>query len=206
MQTTSVIFNTKLLLSPIHASNYHYNDKNSRYSPVIAHQCKKSSVTLRPHRRRCSRPYLISPQNTWRRSSELNEFLPQARSLDSCRHVSCFSSQKRKQAGFSRLNTGVFLEKSTFHLSRKKLDNAKVQQVHVPMATVGPEEPHAASTAWPDGVVEKQGLDFLDPEVERTEFKQFLSYELPSHPKLHKGQLKNGLRYIILPNKVPPNR
>ncbi|CAA3007098.1 stromal processing peptidase, chloroplastic [Olea europaea var. sylvestris] len=206
MQTTSVIFNTKLLLSPIHASNYYYNDKNSRYSPVIAHQCKKSSVTLRPHRRRCSRPYLINPQNTWRRSSELNEFLPQARSLDSCRHVSCFSSHKRKQACFSRLNTGVFLEKSTFHLSRKKLDNAKVQQVHVPMATVGPEEPHAASTTWPDGVVEKQGLDFLDPEVERTEFKQFLSYELPSHPKLHKGQLKNGLRYIILPNKVPPNR
>lgn len=62
MQTTSVIFNTKLLLSPIHASNYYYNDKNSRYSPVIAHQCKKSSVTLRPHRRRCSRPYLINPQ------------------------------------------------------------------------------------------------------------------------------------------------
>uniref|UniRef100_M1B4L3 Chloroplast processing enzyme n=1 Tax=Solanum tuberosum TaxID=4113 RepID=M1B4L3_SOLTU len=46
----------------------------------------------------------------------------------------------------------------------------------------------------------------LDPEVERAEFEQFLSSELPSHPKLYRGQLKNGLRYLILPNKVPPNR
>lgn len=78
--------------------------------------------------------------------------------------------------------------------------------MQVPRATVGPDEPHAASTAWPDGVLEKQGFDMLDPEVERAEFEQFLSSELPSHPKLYRGQLKNGLRYLILPNKVPPNR
>lgn len=71
---------------------------------------------------------------------------------------------------------------------------------------MGPEEPHAASTTWPDGVTEKSGLDTVDTEAERIEFENFLRFEIPSHPKLHRGQLKNGLRYLILPNKVPPNR
>ena len=29
---------------------------------------------------------------------------------------------------------------------------------------------------------------------------------MPQHPDLVTGQLKNGLRYVILPNKTPPNR
>lgn len=79
-----------------------------------------------------------------------------------------------------------------------------MKQVQVPHATVGPDEPHAASTAWPDGITEKQGLRVSDSELEQIE--AFLISELPSHPKLHRGQLKNGLRYLILPNKVPPKR
>ncbi|KAF8409840.1 hypothetical protein HHK36_002358 [Tetracentron sinense] len=85
------------------------------------------------------------------------------------------------------------------------LDVFKVNPAHVPYATVGPDEPHVASTAWPDAILEKQGL-FLDPEVERAELEGFLSSQLPSHPKLYRGQLKNGLRYLILPNKIPANR
>lgn len=81
-----------------------------------------------------------------------------------------------------------------------------MKRVHVPQATVGPDEPHAASTAWQDGVLEKQELDLLYPGVSKTELEGFLSSEIPSHPKLYRGQLKNGLRYLILPNKVPPNR
>ena len=77
---------------------------------------------------------------------------------------------------------------------------------HIPRATVGPDEPHAANTAWPDGVLEKQDLDISYPEREQLSLDGFLSSELPSHPKLYRGQLKNGLRYLILPNKVPPNR
>eukprot|EP00850_Spirogloea_muscicola_P024613 SM001150S24024 [mRNA] locus=s1150:35:2196:+ [translate_table: standard] len=34
----------------------------------------------------------------------------------------------------------------------------------------------------------------------------FLESPLPAHPKLHRGALANGLRYVILPNKVPSNR
>lgn len=74
-------------------------------------------------------------------------------------------------------------------------------------ATVGPDEPHAAGTAWPDGIVEeRQDVELLPPEIDSAELEAFLGCELPSHPKLHRGQLKNGLRYLILPNKVPPNR
>ncbi|CAA0811256.1 Insulinase (Peptidase family M16) family protein [Striga hermonthica] len=83
---------------------------------------------------------------------------------------------------------------------------AHATEVHIPFATVGPEEPHAASTAWPDSVTDKQNLDSLGSETERLELEKFLSLELPPHPKLRRGQLKNGLRYLILPNKVPPNR
>lgn len=78
-------------------------------------------------------------------------------------------------------------------------------RVHVPYASVGPNEPHAASTACPDGILERQDSDLLYPEL-ITGLDEFLNAELPSHPKLCRGQLKNGLRYLILPNKVPPNR
>lgn len=71
---------------------------------------------------------------------------------------------------------------------------------------MGPDEPHAASIAWPDGVLEKQELDLENFEFDRAELEGFLNSKLPSHPKLYRGQLRNGLRYLILPNKVPPSR
>lgn len=80
----------------------------------------------------------------------------------------------------------------------------QVKLVQLPHATVGPDEPHAASTTWQEGVAEKQDLSLFDSELERLE--GFLGSELPSHPKLHRGQLKNGIHYLILPNKVPPTR
>lgn len=58
----------------------------------------------------------------------------------------------------------------------------------------------------PGGVLGEQSLDSLDLEMERTELERILCSKLPSHPKLYRGELKNGLRYIILPNKVPAKR
>lgn len=81
-----------------------------------------------------------------------------------------------------------------------------MKPTRIPFAALGPEEPHVASTSWSDTVLEKQGLTFWDPEVEKAELEGFLSSPLPSHPKLYRGQLKNGLRYLILPNKIPANR
>lgn len=120
--------------------------------------------------------------------------------------ISCSRNYRRSCPNILKATPRFFLDRSAFHLSRHTIDNVPVKQVHIPRATVGPDEPHATSTSWPDGILEKQGLDIFDPEIERTGLDGFLSSELPSHPKLYRGQLKNGLRYLILPNKVPPNR
>ncbi|CAM6089817.1 unnamed protein product [Calypogeia fissa] len=77
-------------------------------------------------------------------------------------------------------------------------------------ASTGPNEPHAANLTWmpEEGVRERDGTQkFLERTIaEDREIEEFLHSKLPSHPKLHRGQLSNGLRYVILPNKVPPNR
>lgn len=114
--------------------------------------------------------------------------------------ASCCLARKRR-SNLATFVPGAFLDKSCFRLSKSKLHRSTVQ---IPRATVGPDEPHAASTTWPDGIAEKQDSSVYDNELERIE--GFLSSELPSHPKLHRGQLKNGLRYLILPNKVPAKR
>ncbi|KAL6517914.1 hypothetical protein OROMI_033615 [Orobanche minor] len=202
----------------------------SRARPVSSKDKATCICTLYPtksdERLPLGRPFLLKAPNygpkiafnTWRRfSSEFNELKPQSQLLYKCHQVSCFHSYKRKHIGAKRFTSGVFVDNSTFHLPRHKLDNVKafyggdlfdlhVRQVNVPRATVGSEEPHAVSTTWPDIVTGKQGLHPLDSEIERTELENFLKLELPSHPKLHRGQLKNGLRYLIMPNKVPPNR
>ncbi|KAG5532272.1 hypothetical protein RHGRI_026793 [Rhododendron griersonianum] len=112
----------------------------------------------------------------------------------------------RRQIGVNGFTSRVFSDKSSFHLSGHRLGNGVVKQVHVPHATVGPEEPHAASIIMPGGILEEESLDSLDLEMERIELERILSSKLPSHPKLYRGQLRNGLRYLILPNKVPANR
>lgn len=114
----------------------------------------------------------------------------------------CLRTFQRRGSSAKRFTPRYSNDKTSFLLSKNQLRN---KSYHIQCAAVGPDEPHAVSTSCPDGTLEKQGLDFLDPEV-RMEIEGFLNSELPSHPKLYRGQLKNGLRYIILPNKVPPNR
>ncbi|XP_022965458.1 stromal processing peptidase, chloroplastic-like isoform X1 [Cucurbita maxima] len=122
--------------------------------------------------------------------------------------ISCFLNQKRRGPGIKRFTpTPRFIfDKSAFQLSKNECGVKVVKHARIVCGTVGPDEPHAATTDWPDGILEKQDLDASYPEFGRAELEAFLSSELPSHPKLHRGQLKNGLKYLILPNKVPPNR
>ncbi|KAJ4702388.1 stromal processing peptidase, chloroplastic-like [Melia azedarach] len=116
--------------------------------------------------------------------------------------TSCSLVHRRSRSRLMKSMPRAFLDKSTFRL----LHTDSVKRGLVSCATVGPDEPHAASTTWPDGIVERPDLDSLYPEIGRAELKEFLTSELPSHPKLYRGQLKNGLRYLILPNKVPASR
>eukprot|EP00262_Sarcandra_glabra_P006852 TRINITY_DN19408_c0_g1_i1.p1 TRINITY_DN19408_c0_g1~~TRINITY_DN19408_c0_g1_i1.p1 ORF type:complete len:1305 (+),score=239.03 TRINITY_DN19408_c0_g1_i1:116-3916(+) len=142
---------------------------------------------------------------TWKQNiSMIKESITQAPLLEKYGHISCFHGQHRRGRHVKRYAPRVLLDKSAFSLSKRSLGNYSVKPAHVPLATVGPDEPHVASTTWPDAILEKH--DVWDPEIERVELEGFLNSELPSHPKLYRGQLKNGLRYLILPNKIPANR
>ncbi|KAL3604799.1 hypothetical protein D5086_005658 [Populus alba] len=124
--------------------------------------------------------------------------------VDQC--LSCSLNRRRSRYSIKRSIPRAFIDKSTFRWSGHSFDAASAKHVHVPCASMGPNEPHAASIACPDGIVERQDSHLLDSKLERARLLEFLNSELPCHPKLHRGQLKNGLCYLILPNKVPPNR
>lgn len=145
--------------------------------------------------------------NLWRQKGFiLTEQMPLA-TLTRDRMYLCCNHTRRKSGSFARSFSSRFSsDKSTFPLSKNVLDTVCMKQHHVRCSAVGPDEPHAVSASCPEEISEKPGLDFLDLELRREEVEEFLNTELLSHPKLYRGQLKNGLRYIILPNKVPPNR
>ncbi|KAF0931421.1 hypothetical protein E2562_004549 [Oryza meyeriana var. granulata] len=82
------------------------------------------------------------------------------------------------------------------------LSGAKVRHGHI-LHAAGPDEPHVASPTWSETALDKP---YVDQPIGKEELEGFLNTPLPSHPKLVRGQLKNGLRYLILPNKVPANR
>lgn len=139
------------------------------------------------------------------KGSMLKEQLPPAiPARDSM--FTCCNHIHRRKALYAKSSCCRFsINGSSFPLA-ENVDSVFVKKHPVQCAAVGPDEPHAASTTWPEETLEKAPLEFLDPEVRRVQIEELLNAELPSHPKLHRGQLKNGLRYIILPNKVPPNR
>ncbi|XP_074560219.1 LOW QUALITY PROTEIN: stromal processing peptidase, chloroplastic [Curcuma longa] len=118
--------------------------------------------------------------------------------------ISCFRAHNRCGNFCKRYTPGFFVDTSSCQFQRHLFGSRSMKLAHVSHA-LGPEEPHVASTRS-DTVLEKSGLSFLDLESEKAELEGFLNSPLPSHPRLHRGQLKNGLRYIILPNKVPANR
>uniref|UniRef100_A0A2P2KHM4 Uncharacterized protein n=1 Tax=Rhizophora mucronata TaxID=61149 RepID=A0A2P2KHM4_RHIMU len=132
----------------------------------------------------------------------------EARLSEQCKTFSCMLNPRRWPFSIRRSTPEVFSDKFKPRFPGRSVNAATFQSkgVQVSYASVGPNEPHAASTACPDGILERQDSDLFYPELGRTEVTEFLSSELPSHPKLHRGQLRNGLRYLILPNKVPPNR
>ncbi|VFQ95828.1 unnamed protein product [Cuscuta campestris] len=213
MQVSSVIFNTKPVLAPIHV-------KSLRSDPSSPPCCSCRALSTRPNWFQPRRSMALSSgrhfqhpahhlkvKNPVRAYLSQREELPsQTRYLSTCQPLSCFPYLQRKHIIINSLTSRAFRDTSACHLSNRKRNNVALKHSCALHASAGPDEPHAASTTWPDGGLEKQSLELLDPEVVPAELEHFLSSELPSHPKLHRGQLRNGLRYLILPNKVPPNR
>ncbi|XP_076939981.1 stromal processing peptidase, chloroplastic-like [Bidens hawaiensis] len=194
---------------PLHFSSN--NKPTNQFSP-----CNHKTVTLRrfnTHTRRTAvaPPRYVTPKigGGYRYVFPVDKPVIQRPLLDQCTRFSCFHHGRRKRFPICKSTPSAFSDKSIFHLSKHGLDNVFGKRVQVPCAAVGPDEPHAASTAWPEGLLEQQSSDNFMVDSENSQWQElqaFLSAQLPSHPKLFRGQLENGLRYLILPNKVPQNR
>ncbi|KAI0496559.1 hypothetical protein KFK09_022879 [Dendrobium nobile] len=142
------------------------------------------------------------------RKSHIHRFNEIDVSSISSRKLCCLARfrSRYKLVGHIKIHTlGVFIDKSTFPIAKHSVFS-NVKPARIRCASLGPDEPHVASTSFSETILEKQGLGFWGPEAEKEELESLFSSPLPSHPKLHRGQLKNGLRYLILPNKVPANR
>ncbi|KAK9704831.1 hypothetical protein RND81_07G013900 [Saponaria officinalis] len=145
--------------------------------------------------------------NLWKQKGLLyREVLPWATPAED-KMYRCCNHIRRRKGSYPKYSISRFTaDRSTFPLSKNLPETVCATKHLGQCSALGPDEPHAVSTSWPEETLEKPGFDFLENEVRSVEVEQFLNAELPSHPKLYRGQLKNGLRYIILPNKVPPNR
>ncbi|KAK3130863.1 hypothetical protein QOZ80_6BG0498930 [Eleusine coracana subsp. coracana] len=118
---------------------------------------------------------------------------------DGC--LSCFPKSRRRGRSLARFTPCALLHASGLPFCGR-LSGAKVRPSHI-LRAAGPDEPHVASPTWSETSPYKP---YLDQSISQEELVGFLNTPLPSHPKLVRGQLKNGLRYLILPNKVPGNR
>lgn len=149
----------------------------------------------------------IRLHSAWKQNiSSTDRKLDLAFSSEKYGHITCFCAHRGHRCHSRRQAKRKFLDGSAFPTRQQSFWSKAGKSVHIPNAALGPDEPHVASTSWSDTVFEKQGLGSWDTEAENIGLDGFLGSLLPSHPKLHRGQLKNGLRYIILPNKIPANR
>ncbi|AQL04847.1 Stromal processing peptidase chloroplastic [Zea mays] len=115
--------------------------------------------------------------------------------------LSCFPKSRRGRSGLARFAPCALPHASGLSF-RSRLSGSKVKPSHI-LHAAGPDEPHVASPTWSDTSLDTRDMDHA---ISKEELEDVLNTPLPEHPKLIRGQLKNGLRYLILPNKVPANR
>ncbi|CAK9871880.1 unnamed protein product [Sphagnum jensenii] len=171
----------------------------------------------------------ISPMPRWLqvRGSQLQEKLQQNSRNSQVQEIQCQSSRAQQHPHClmtrrSRLQQRVSLSSSSWLGSSSVMSSSlrRVNPMRRPLsnrpiftvqANTGPNEPHAANLASvpEEGLrqeLEDQALSLESTLRREVDVDDFLMSKLPSHPKLHRGCLENGLHYVILPNKVPPNR
>lgn len=122
------------------------------------------------------------------------------------RFVDCSDSWLRRGSTVLRRKSSTVYQYQ-FPVSRS-LGERHGTRVRVAASAAG-NEPHAAtnSVALPQGgLLENLDRGILENTAGKDDIEDLLLSKLPSHPKVYRGELKNGLRFIILPNKVPPNR
>ncbi|KAL6873468.1 hypothetical protein ACP4OV_013550 [Aristida adscensionis] len=177
-----------------------------RTSPAAAAAARRAALPLRSsaaaaHPLRCARRRAGSPRKSAQGlSAASSSFGSFGEERDGC--LSCIPRGRRRgRSGIARFAPCALPHASRFSC-HSRLSGAKVRPSHIPHAA-GPDEPHVASPTFSETSLDKP---YLDHAIGKEELEDFLNTPLPSHPKLIRGQLKNGLRYLILPNKVPANR
>ncbi|PVH47515.1 hypothetical protein PAHAL_4G077900 [Panicum hallii] len=192
-----------------------------RHPFAAAAAARRSSLSFRPAARRlalplrssaaaanplrCAHRRAVSPRSR-RRAQGFGAASDSAASTwggaagrDGC--LSCFPKSRRGRSGLARFAPCALPHASGLSF-RGRLSGAKVRPSHI-LRAAGPDEPHVASPTWSETSLDKPDLDHT---ISKEELEDVLNTPLPEHPKLIRGQLKNGLRYLILPNKVPANR
>ena len=79
------------------------------------------------------------------------------------------------------------------------------------LAAASKPDPSAGATAKDLGSSASDGrwssvVRALADVMEPSAVESLLDEELPAHEDIHRGRLANGLRYVVLPNKVPGDR
>ncbi|XBI11784.1 hypothetical protein VPH35_138768 [Triticum aestivum] len=170
----------------------------------------RASLALRPSATaspanplRCSHRRAVTPRSR-RRTQGLGAASASAAGIlgeerDGC--LSCFPrSRRRGRPGLARFAPCALPHTSGLSLHSRR-SGPKTRRSHI-LRAAGPDEPHVASPTWSEAALDKP----YDPMIRNEALEDVLDTPLPSHPKLIRGQLKNGLRYLILPNKVPADR
>ncbi|CAM0909938.1 unnamed protein product [Alopecurus aequalis] len=189
------------------AAAVHHSSHAFRPRAIVA---RRPTLALRPsaiaapaNPLRCSQRRAVSPRLLRKRTQGLGAAAASAvgEERDGC--LSCFPrSRRRGRPGLARFAPCALPHTSGLSL-HSRWDGPKIRHSHI-LRAAGPDEPHVASPTWSETALDKPYLDHAVGNEELDE--AFLDTPLPSHPKLIRGQLKNGLRYLILPNKVPADR
>ncbi|XP_066369350.1 stromal processing peptidase, chloroplastic-like isoform X4 [Miscanthus floridulus] len=165
----------------------------------------RSSAVVAANTLRCTHRRAVSPRSR-RRAQGLGAASALAESVwgvgegkGAC--LSCFPKSRRGRSGLARFAPCALPHASGLSF-RSRLSGSKVRPSHI-LRAAGPDEPHVASPTWSDTSLDTSDMDHA---ISKEELEDVLNTPLPEHPKLIRGQLKNGLRYLILPNKVPANR
>ncbi|OQU76735.1 hypothetical protein SORBI_3010G197000 [Sorghum bicolor] len=162
-----------------------------------------SAVVAANNTLRCAHRRAVSPRSRRRAqglgAAAASAWGPVGEEKGGC--LSCFPRSRRGRSGLARLAPCALPHASGVSF-RSRLSGSKVRPSHI-LHAAGPDEPHVASPTWSDTSLDTPDMDHA---ISKEELEDVLNTPLPEHPKLIRGQLKNGLRYLILPNKVPANR
>eukprot|EP00271_Cylindrocystis_brebissonii_P022866 TRINITY_DN898_c0_g1_i1.p1 TRINITY_DN898_c0_g1~~TRINITY_DN898_c0_g1_i1.p1 ORF type:complete len:1519 (-),score=355.87 TRINITY_DN898_c0_g1_i1:1045-5601(-) len=184
--------------SPASCSSNRFSDRSSGkrrgLSTTVASQCALSAPS-----------HLCSSSDTFSSRHLAKRQWSATASTSSC--PACFSSPSPFSSPLSATRAfrrhGAQPSPSPLRASRDPAEPQASPSVAPPIGDSLELLERSQLGSLPGGILSDDEF-FQSDDAESLE--EFLNTKLPSHPKVHRGILANGFRYVILPNQVPPNR